>query len=346
LTDKFIHRLRQAASLVVKGSQPAHRAVPIPAITDQEIAEARQFFPLDKFFIFGHARSGTTLLTRLVRLHPEVHCNYQGHFFTRLPTIEALVDSAEIEAWFTRRSNRWNQGRDLSPLVMRVVVDFIMEREARPLGVKVVGDKSPNSLLNGEAVVRLHKVYPDGKLIFIVRDGRDAAVSHRFQAFIDATQHLSDEDWAIRADFERNPEAYLRGERSIFTEKGIRAAAEGWVRNLEDTDHQARQLFGDQFIALRYEDLLDQPWREMARLWSFLGVDAQRAELPEALEAELGSNPDKDWQQEKAGELIEPLQKGKSGSWRDLFTARDRDIFRNIAGQTLVDWRYEADLEW
>jgi hypothetical protein len=231
-------------------------------------------------------------------------------------------------------------------LVMRVVVDFIMEREARPLGVKVVGDKSPNSLLNGEAVVRLHKVYPDGKLIFIVRDGRDAAVSHRFQAFIDATQHLSDEDWAIRADFERNPEAYLRGERSIFTEKGIRAAAEGWVRNLEDTDHQARQLFGDQFIALRYEDLLDQPWREMARLWSFLGVDAQRAELPEALEAELGSNPDKDWQQEKAGELIEPLQKGKSGSWRDLFTARDRDIFRNIAGQTLVDWRYEADLEW
>ena len=30
----------------------------IPAITPQEVAEARQFFPLEKFFIFGHARSG------------------------------------------------------------------------------------------------------------------------------------------------------------------------------------------------------------------------------------------------------------------------------------------------
>jgi len=84
----------------------------------------------------------------------------------------------------------------------------------------------------------------------------------------------------------------------------------------------------------------------MARVWSFLGVDIQRAELPGALEVELGSNPDKDWQQEKAGELVEPLQKGKSGSWRDLFTDRDRTIFRKIAGQTLVDWRYEKGLEW
>ncbi len=318
----------------------------IPAITAQDIIDARQFFPLDKFFIFGHARSGTTLLTRLVRLHPEVHCNYQGHFFTRLPTIEALVNSPEVEAWFTRRSNRWNQGRDLSPLVMRVVVDFIMEREAMPLGVKVVGDKSPNSLLDGEAVVRLHKVYPDGKLIFIVRDGRDAAVSHRFQAFIDATQHLSDEDWAIRADFERQPEAYLRGERSIFTESGIQTAAEGWVRNLIDTDNQARRLFDDRYIALRYEDLLAEPWPQMSRLWSFLGVDTQREGLPSLLETELQSNPDKDWQQQKAGDLVEPLQKGKSGSWRDLFTARDQAIFRQIAGQTLVAWGYEENLDW
>ena len=54
-----------------------------------EVAEARTFFPLEKFFIFGHARSGTTMLTRLIRLHPEVHCNYQAHFFTRPPLLES-----------------------------------------------------------------------------------------------------------------------------------------------------------------------------------------------------------------------------------------------------------------
>ncbi|MGB2910237.1 MAG: sulfotransferase, partial [Anaerolineales bacterium] len=85
----------------------------VPAISPEEVAEAKEFFPLEKFFIFGHARSGTTLLTRLIRLHPEVHCNYQGHFFTRPPLLESLVADPEIKAWLTRRSNRWNHGKDL-----------------------------------------------------------------------------------------------------------------------------------------------------------------------------------------------------------------------------------------
>lgn len=343
---KLTQRLRLAYSLVVMGSLPVQKRNLVPAITPQEIADVRKFFPLDKFFIFGHARSGTTLLTRLIRLHPEVHCNYQGHFFTRQPTIQAMVDSPEIEAWLSRRSNRWNQGKDLSTILLRAVVDFIMEREARPLGVKVVGDKSPNSLLDGEAVCLLHKVYPDGKLIFIVRDGRDAAISHRFQAFIDAPQHLTGEDFAIRSDFERDPDPFMRGERSIFTEKGIRTAAEGWVKNVQETDDQARDLLDKQYISLRYEDLLANPWTEMARLWAFLGVDVGRMELASLLESELASNPDRDWQQEKAGELVSPLKKGKSGSWQNMFTARDRKIFREIAGSTLISWDYEANLDW
>ena len=197
----LIRRIRLAYTVLTKGALPVQDRKSIPTISPKDIMDAREFFPLDKFFVFGHARSGTTLLTRLVRLHPQVHCNYQGHFFTRKPTIEALVNSAEIEAWLTRRSNRWNQGRDLSPLVMRVVVDFIMEREAKSLNVRIVGDKSPNSLLDGEAVERLHHVYPDGRLIFIVRDGRDAAISHPFQTFIAAPQHLSNSDRRIRTDF-------------------------------------------------------------------------------------------------------------------------------------------------
>lgn len=312
----------------------------IPAITPEEVAEAREFFPLDKFFIFGHARSGTTLLTRLIRLHPHVHCNYQGHFFTRQPTLEGMVHSAEIEAWLTRRSNRWNRGRDLSPVVLRAAVDFIMEREARPLGARVVGDKSPNSLLNGEAVRLMHKVYPDGKLIFIVRDGRDAAVSHRFQTFIDATQHLTKEDWAIREDFERDPEPFLRGKRSIFTERGIRKAAEGWLRNVTETDELGRQIYDQQYISLRYEDLLAESWEQMRRLWHFLAVDTTLPGLAETLTTELASNPDKDWQRQKASDLVSPLQKGKSGSWRNLFTRRDRDVFNEIAGDALTHWGY------
>ena len=101
---------------------------------------------------------------------------------------------------------------------------FILERDARREGKTIVGDKSPNSLLNGKAVKLMHKVYPDASLIYIIRDGRDAVVSHRFQTFIDGTQHLSKEDWRIRQAFTRKADQFMEGERSIFTEKGIRRA--------------------------------------------------------------------------------------------------------------------------
>jgi hypothetical protein len=341
LFRKIVKRIQLAGGVLRHGKIPTQGRGEIPSLTPREVAEAREFFPLDKFFIYGHARSGTTLLTRLIRLHPEVHCNYQGHFFTRQPTLEALVDNYEIEHWLTRNSNRWNRGRDLSPVVLRAVSDYIMERDARPLDAKVVGDKSPNSLLDGEAVRLAHKIYPDGKIIFIVRDGRDAAVSHRFQTFIDATQHLSKADWTIRSAFERDPAPFLRGESSIFTEKGIQNAAQGWAKNVSETDELGREIYGDQYISLRYEDLLSQPWEQMARLWQFLAVPTDAADLKAQINAELTNNPDKDWQHQQAGELVSPLEKGKSGSWRELFTTQDKAIFQEVAGEVLEAWGYK-----
>lgn len=318
----------------------------IPPITEEEIAEVKTFFPLDKFFVFGHARSGTTLLARLLRLHPEVHCNYQAHFFTRPPLLQSMVADEEVGAWLSRRSNRWNRGRDLSPVVLRVVADFIMEREARLLGKRIVGDKSPNSLMHGESVRLMHRLYPDARLIFIVRDGRDAAVSHRFQSFIDSPQHLRADDLQIRRDFAHNPEPFLNGERSIFTRHGIRQAAESWVENVTETKRVGRELYGERFITLRFEDMVANPWEQISRLWNFLGADLSLPGLEAQVQAEMAQNPDADWQQQKAGELVHPLQKGKRGSWRELFTGRDREIFKRIAGDTLIAWGYETDLDW
>lgn len=313
----------------------------IPAITPDEVAEARTFFPCDKFFIFGHARSGTTMLARTIRLHPDVHCNYQAHFFTRAPLLESLVASDGIEAWLKRRSNRWNHGQDLSPVVLRAVADYILEREARPLGKRIVGDKSPNSLNDGEAVRLMHKVFPDGYLIYIVRDGRDTVLSHRIQAFIDFPDQLSGEDLQIRDQFAQNPEPFLHGNRSIFTEKAIQRAAEGWVRNVTETHSLGKELFSEHYFALRYEDLLQRPWQEMCKIWQFLGASPTPPGVEQTLLAEMDQNPDANWQIEKAQQIALPLQKGRQGSWREIFTARDTQVFQRIAGQTLKDWGYE-----
>jgi len=91
---------------------------------------------------------------------------------------------------------------------------------------------------------------------------------------------------------------------------------------------------------------LDQPCEEMSRLWEFLDADVDIPGLRKSIAEELQQNPDADWQRQKAGELVEPLKKGKQGSWQDLFTADDRRVFKRIAGQKLVDWGYEKDLDW
>jgi hypothetical protein len=260
-----------------------------------------------------------------------------------------------------------------------------MERDARRAGKAgsdcVVGDKSPNSLLDGLAVQQLVKVYPDGRLIFIVRDGRDAALSHRFQAFIDRPQHLNDRDVEIRQAFISDPAPFLAGKLSLFTEKGLHQAAEGWVHNVTETDTIARQMLGERYFSLRYEDLLASPWEKMIELWRFLGVSphpqplsrGERGEGPhpqailqeerggeahtpplytgaeegyelwQALQSELSQNPDADWQQQKAGEIAAALQKGKRGTWRELFTEHDRRIFLQVAGDTLAAWNYPLE---
>jgi hypothetical protein len=340
MMKKYFLRFKEAASILINGPASNLAQISIPDITVEEIDEVKYYFPMRKFFIFGHARSGTTLLARLIRLHPEVHCNWQAHFFTRPPLLQSLVANSEVGTWLSRRDNRWNRGKDMSGIVQRVVADYILEREAKSLGKVIVGDKSPSSLLNGRAVTLMHKVYPDAQLIFIVRDGRDAALSHRFQAFIDQPQYLSKDDRKIRDDIIQNPEPFQRGDQSVFTEQGIRQAAKSWVTNVEETEANSQRLYEKTHYSLRYEDLLVQPWDELVKIWLFLGAKSPNDELVDTVNDELNQNPDAQWQQEKASEIAGILQKGKKGYWKEMFTARDREIFWSEAGDTLTKWGY------
>ncbi len=342
----MLSRFKSAARILLKGDPKKKSRNPIPAITPEEVAEIKQFFPREKFFIFGHARSGTTLLMRLARLHPEVHCNYQAHFFTRRPLLKSLVDSSEIEEWLTRKSNRWNQGRDLSPLVLRAAADFILERDAARAGKMIVGDKSPSSTIHGQAVRDLHAVYPDAKLVYIVRDGRDVLISERFRNFVEESRFLSAEDKHIIEDLRRDQAPFTNGTRSIFTEAFIRRVAKGWVANLKETEDEGRRLYGRNCLGLRYEDLLAAPFDEMSRFWKFLGVKKVSKSLEKEIKAEMSSNPDEEWQSKRNEDIASFLPKGHAGNWQRLFTARDKALFKEIAGGMLIQWKYEKDLNW
>ncbi len=341
----MLSRFRSAARILLKGDPRKKKRNPIPDITLEEVAEIKQFFPREKFFIFGHARSGTTLLMRLIRLHPEVHCNYQAHFFTRQPLLKSLVDTPEAEEWLRRKSNRWNRGRDLSPLVLRAAADFILERDAAKEGKRIVGDKSPSSMIHGQAVRDLHAVYPDAKLIYIVRDGRDVLISERFRNLVEESKFLKAEDKRIIEELRKDQTQFTNGTRSIFTEAVIRRVAKGWVTNLQETEEEGRRLFGENYCGLRYEDLLAHPFDEMAKLWNFLGTQADLS-LEKIVVEEMSSNPDEEWQVKRNEDIASFLPKGQAGNWQKLFTARDKSLFKEVAGEMLVKWKYEKSGDW
>ncbi len=342
---QLITRLKAAARILLKGDVPGRKRSEIPAITPEEVAEVRQFFPREKFFILGHARSGTTILMRLARLHPEVHCNYQAHFFTRAPMLKSLVETPEAADWLSRKSNRWNQGRDLSPLVLRAAADFIMERDAARESKRIVGDKSPSSVIHGQVVRDTYAVYPDAKLVYIVRDGRDVLISERFRNFVEDSKFLTAEDRRIVEALKADQTPFTDGRRSIFTDDFIRRVAKRWVADLTEIDGEARRLYPQAYFSLRYEDLLAQPFAEMQKLWAFLGVQTDAA-LETEIKNEMGQNLDEVWQAKRNDSIASFLPKGKAGNWRNIFTQHDRLVFKEIAGEMLVEWNYEKDLNW
>lgn len=343
---ELVSRIKSALRILLNGEQKKKTRNPIPSITKEEIAEIKQFFPREKFFILGHARSGTTLLMRLARLHNEVHCNYQAHFFTRKPLLKSLVNSPEAEEWLTRKSNRWNHAKDLSPLILRASADFIMERDAIKAKKNIVGDKSPSSNIHGQAVRDMHSIYPDAKIIYIVRDGRDVLISERFRNFVEESKFLTKEDQRIISDLKTDSAAFTSGSKSIFTEAFIRNIAKRWADDVNEIDSESKRLYNKNYFSLRYEDLLENPFDELSKLWEFLNVKKIDKSLSKKITAEMKSNPDEAWQAERNEGIASFLPKGQAGNWNRLFTEKDKSLFKDIAGDVLVKWDYENNLNW
>ena len=117
----------------------------------------------------------------------------------------------------------------------------------------------------------MYQVYPDARMVYIVRDGRDVMVSDRFRNFVEE-KFLRKGDDKIIAALRSDPKLFTGGGSSIFTENWLRDKHQGapsWADNLKESDAEGKRLYGDRYFPVRYEDILANPYSEIKNYGCF-----------------------------------------------------------------------------
>jgi hypothetical protein len=316
------------------------------------------------FFVVGLAKSGTTWLMKTLDAHPEVLCKGEGRFFgeeyrrevlaqtqiKQQPSslYNALLGSEYLRLWiersvWTREGDTDEQIRDL----VRLATDYFLTTELAKSGKKVVGDKTP--LLGPKFVEEIHEIYPEAKVIHIIRDGRDQAVSFIHQqgnrAKRGRTHRLSPEELARSEAYRRSPQELSEAGEGMFAEKTLRKAAQNWTLRVGQAIEDGPALFGDRYTEVRYEDLLERPNEEVGRLLGFLGVDTEEP----VVERCVGSASFEKLSKGRERGQEDPssfYRKGIAGDWKNLFNERDRQVYKEEAGELLIRLGYEKYGGW
>ena len=176
--------------------------------------------------------------------------------------------------------------------------------------------------------------------IHIARDGRDAAVS--------AVHH----SWNFGKSRKKNagtPVSDLRGRerpaRACSREAPSRRWRAEWGERVGRTVEDGPVLLGSNYAEVRYEDLLQRPEEEMARLLTFLGAGTDEEVVKRCVSAASFERLSKG---RKRGEEDQSsfFRKGVAGDWRNVFTEEDRHIFKREAGGLLIKLSYEKSDDW
>ncbi len=182
--------------------------------------------------VMGCARSGTSILGELIAAHPQVSYKHEAH---------AVWDRAGLGENASHRLTHAHA----TPEVQRVIrKKFAEEQGAAALFV----EKCPRSVLR---VPFIRAVFPEAKLIHIVRDGRDVACSMLPGIGGSEWRHLKPPSW----------------QQLMQAEQGVVRCAAAWKTIMEIALHD---LAHTPHFMLRYEDLVAQPERKARELFAFL----------------------------------------------------------------------------
>lgn len=260
-------------------------------------------------FIVGFGRSGTTIVTQMVKKYLGVAFGTESQFFVRfhrrLETYgdlreeahrRRLIEDIARERFFERTRRNFGFVLDVERAVRRVsdgryasILDEIFSQMAEQDGAERWGDKTPAYIEHLDVLLGL---FPAAQFIHVVRDGRDVALSSMSTHFGGKNAYKSAVDWA-------------RGAAAVERFKTLVPPA--------------------QFCELRYEDLMASPAATFAPLVAFLGIEDHTGDVRASVEKQL------------PGEL----RTGNAYKWRTAMSRDEVEVFESVAGAQLSVHGYE-----
>jgi hypothetical protein len=304
-------------------------------------------------FIMCAPRSGTTWLVRALNSHPDVYATElrgfgeyadlvqdQGACKPRLRiTLDEYVNALlNPHQWAPLGTSRDAVRDD----ILRDIYTTLQRHARRQTGKRVFVDKlTPYLGTADRAVESIAKLFPGAKIIMLLRDGRDVAVSgimHWLTRTVVGLS-LSNEQRIRRAFFlEDATEPPAR----FFTDAELEEWACHWREPID-----AMKTRGGVFesLVVRYESMSRDTAAELTRICDFLGVDASGPIVDECVEASTfevmsGGRRRGD---DAPGQHV---RNGVVGDWRRFFTAADAALFDRVAGSCLIECGYESDRGW
>ena len=226
------------------------------------------------FMLIGAQKTGTSSLYSWMTKHPDVLAarSKELHYFNR------HIESKPLDAYL--------QGFPLQP-----TISALSTIRRRPV---VTGEATPAYLFHPLVPQRVHRHFPDARLIVILREPAERARSHYWMKVNRGTETLSFEQ-AIASEQDRiRPEL-----EKIGRGESPGAALQRW--SYLARGHYAEQLERwlsffrrEQLLILQFEQLVEDPAQVYTKALTHLGIDPDIAPMPALQARRVGSKQEPD----------------------------------------------------
>jgi hypothetical protein len=288
-------------------------------------------------FIVGCARSGTTLLQRLINAHDQIAITPESHWICRLfeqgrgVTPEGMVTPELIPLVLEDLNPRFARLNIGQQELLRLLendcavpyasfVSGIFDLYGKAKGKELVGNKTPGFV---RKIHTLQRLWPQARIVHLIRDGRDVCLS------------------MINRPLNR----VNRGPLCTWARDPVTTAGLWWEWNVKLGRQAGNSLDSRQYYEMRYELLVAQPGEECAALCAFLSLQYQEAMLRfhEGRKKTASPSDAKHAWLPSAGDESEfqlrPITAGLR-DWRSQMSLDDVERFEAAAGGLLEELGY------